>query len=350
MLATTSRILQKPAEAALYKNIVLPTRSDVAQFCATLQRTPRFSPFVRTLTIEWPITRGEVDERYRTDPLYCEEYWSSLRDTLRGLSGLEGLTIDDGRDNFLSWVLEGLGSEKLEVLRCGFVLDEAFLRFLGAKSRLRELSWTGSLVSIPSLTAHLESPEEAEEDTVTEPDTEWPIINSFRTLVGHTCLQNLQVLHTESLALARALVPGRRVTHIWVPGASFATAYTSDYIYSHIPVSSFSDLTSPSRSTPQRISHFYSESGDNNTLRATTSLRDLTDVEISARLCRAIRDFSKSKGPILSLRLSLGITDGALREVLGCISQELPSVRALGFLPAGIVHVRTLDYRLSLTF
>lgn len=341
MLATTSRILQKPAEAALYKNIVLPTRSDVAQFCATLQRTPRFSPFVRTLTIEWPITRGEVDERYRTDPLYREEYWSSLRDTLRGLSGLEGLTIDDGRDNFLSWVLEGLGSEKLEVLRCGFVLDEAFLRFLGAKSRLRELSWTGSLVSIPSLTAHLESPEEAEEDTVTEPDTEWPIINSFRTLVGHTCLQNLQVLHTESLALARALVPGRRVTHIWVPGASFATAYTSDYIYSHIPVSSFSDLSSPSRSTPQRISHFYSESGDNNTQRATTSLRDLSDVEISACLCRAIRDFSKSKGPILSLRLSLGITDGALREVLGCISQELPSVRALGFLPAGIVHVRT---------
>ena len=337
-LAATSRILQKPSEAALYHTITLPTRDDVESFCNVVRQTPRFAPLVRSLTIEWPISKGKLDERYRADAVFRKTYWERVGETLGKLAALEQLTIEDGRDHFLSWVLEGLGTKKLSVVRCGFVLDKAFLRFLKKQHTLKELSWTGSLVSFTSGATDTEIPDEAEGKLQPDiDDVELPAIKAFQAFLGSTSLSNLQILHTESLALARALVPGRRITHLWVPGANFATAYTSDYIYPHIPVPSPSDFFTHSRSSTMPAATV--EAGTAVASRVSGGLRNLSDHQIADHLCRAIRDFARSKGPILSLRLSLGLTDGALRGVLDCMSQEIPSVRALGFLPAGAVSV-----------
>ena len=349
VLAHTAKIFQRPAEAALYHSITLCSRSDVVFFYNLVSHElPRIGTLVREFTLEWPVSCGEVDDLYRSSIEFRESYWNKIRDTLECLTGLEELTFDDGRDHFLSWILKNMRSTRLRVIRCGFVMDDIFLQVLSTQVSLEELSWTGSLISLPPNVSKqpVEYAGEVghEDRPMSSPlDAELSIVASLRAHLPHNCLTKLKILHTESIALARTLVPGRHITHLWVSGASFASAYTSDYVYAHIPVPV--SIISPRAGTYSQVSRAGNEEEGVNAWSHIYSVnnnssKNMSDVDLVEQLCSAIHTFKESSGPIISLRISLGLSGKALNDVLSCISQDLPNIRALGFVPSSGFNVR----------
>ncbi|EJD04653.1 uncharacterized protein FOMMEDRAFT_155820 [Fomitiporia mediterranea MF3/22] len=67
---------------------------------------------------------------------------------------------------------------------------------------------------------------EASTQPFSDPDDS--LISIFRVFLPPTALPHLKTLHSESLVLACTLVPRRQITHLWVPGATFAVLVTSD--------------------------------------------------------------------------------------------------------------------------
>ncbi|KAI5116823.1 hypothetical protein M0805_002881 [Coniferiporia weirii] len=350
--AASARALQRPAEAALHHTVILPSRRAGVAFCAALKSCPRFALLVRELTFEWP-TPGDEDTSSDGTGM---EYWRVVRAALEMTCALHTLVLDDGRDLCLSWVLDSLRPAQLRVLRCAFVLDAGLLGVLHAQSSLEELAWTGALIALPETVAgdkDLHSSTGAEDESGDEEadleselesgfeDPDAPLLAALARSLPRSTLSRLRILHAESLALARALVPGRPVTHLWVPGASFGAAYASDYLYRHIsalslPISSSQGSGSSSSSTSPLTSH---ESPTPRLLiRPAGPAPDLSPQAHATHLRCALRAFARGTRGVCSLRIALDLPPPELRAVLACMANALPHLRALAYLPAAALE------------
>lgn len=275
-----------------------------------MKECPRFLPLVRDLRLELSFVHDDD-----------KTYWEDMRNVLGRLTGLDCLIIDDGWDFPLSWVLSALDVNQLKLLRCAFILDEGLLDVFRRQSTLVDLTWTGTLVSLPTLTSDEQLSATGMDALILDPDEH--LITSIRHLISTCTLPRLKSLHTDSLAFARVIVPGRAIKHIWVRGASFTAAVSSDYIYRHLSTSTSSSSTSSSSSPP---------------IQLASPQANFSPAERTTYLCHALRDVSRSTGPVLSLRMALDMPQPALLEVLECISTEFPHLRALGFLPSNVLE------------
>lgn len=382
-LAHTSRLTQHPAEALIYRAVEVAGRERIGAFCGLVRPGPggcrggRLGPLVRRLRIcgagagagvANPRESSGIDDSDKDENEEWERYWSGVRDALGTMRALEVLEIDVGRDEMLGWVLReaGLGSSlHLKRLKCGFALDGEFMRFLATQTRLEELSWTGNphyicyddsceaSASIRSSEKEKENENENDRDTAAFASAHPCATTSF--LLSHLpagSLPRLRTLQTESPALARALVPGRPVRHLWVPGAHYASAERTRmevaFVYGHVSVGAWA-VPAGSRVTEEGdvgaatergrrrrrrypwVARALAPTGDGSTSGAQATA---TDTQTAARLCAAIRDFGRSTGPIVSLRLCLGLASSvALCEVFACMAREMPELRSLGFVP-----------------
>jgi hypothetical protein len=354
-LATTSRVLQGPAEAALHSEIIIQSRIAGRRLLKAINNCSRFAPLVRTLRFELDLFVG-LDWGACTQE---DAYWKDVSFILSKLSGLQHLMIHDGLDGCFSWALNALRPGQLRTLHCSFVMDVQLIRALNAQHNLQDLSLTGSLIHLPRKGKSFD-PLAATTDISTSPsDPDVNVLLSVQAILDDTALPNLKYLHTESLAVARTLVPGRPVSHLWVPGASFSTAVASDYIYRHIHgygsqvernanstmhpgFSEREDATNGTRGSDE-----VDLEGGTVTVQQVGPQSDLSAAEHVSYLCSALSDFSRttSKEGIVSLRMALNLPneDGddfnqSVRDVLACVAKTMPDVRALGFLPTSILE------------
>ncbi|KAL5534893.1 hypothetical protein ACEPAF_2983 [Sanghuangporus sanghuang] len=323
-LATASRILQKPSEIALHRRVVLDSRDLGRKFIKILKECPRFVSLVRELQLERVPTSQETES---------DNYWIDMREVIGSLSVLESLSIEDGRDESLSWVLSLLPQNRLKILRCAFIMDIELFHVLRQQSTLEELAWKGGLAALPAspmpinIDNQSRTPQTGDnskfrssETSISDPDELLiPVIQQY---LPPTVLPSLKYLTSESLALARVLIPGRAITHLWVPGSTFTAVIASHFIYRHITSASESNVPVSSSGHP---------------IQLAASRLELSGAQRSQQLSRAIRDFAHGRGPVLSLRMALNMRGPDVMIVLDCIAQYLPYLRCLGFLPGHIL-------------
>ncbi|KAL5495930.1 hypothetical protein ACEPAI_1394 [Sanghuangporus weigelae] len=323
-LATASRILQRPSENALHRKIVLDSRDLGRKFTRILKECPRFTTLVRELQLERAPTSQETES---------DDYWKDMREAIGSLSVLESLSIEDGRDESLSWVLSLLPPNQLKILRCAFIMDIELFHVLRQQNRLEELAWKGGLAALPaspmSINLDNQSPtpqigdnSNSRSSETSNYDPDKLLIPVIQQYLPPTALPSLKYLTSESLALARVVVPGRAITHLWVPGSTFTAAIASHLIYRHITSASESNLSVSSSGYP---------------IQLAASRLELSSAQRSQQLCRAVRDFAHSRGPVLSLRMALDMGGPDVIIVLDYIAQYLPYLRCLGFLPGHIL-------------
>ncbi|KAH8111194.1 hypothetical protein DFH11DRAFT_1745929 [Phellopilus nigrolimitatus] len=291
-LAATARILQRPAEAALYRAVTLDSRSDVRAFCGALARCPRFAPLVRSLTLDWPLPEAETGRGGDGDEA---AFWA------------RAARVGPRRAAPAPAARAAL---RVRPRRRAAVVPRDAGRAHGARVDRR----AHRAAARPAAQQRRAPAPDADADPDADPDA--PLIAACRALVPASALPRLHILHAESLALARALVPGRPVTHLWVPGASFAAAYTSDFTY---PALSPAPAVLVSSAGPRP------DTNDGDEARA-------------AHLCGALRDFGRGAGPVRALRMALDLPRPALARVLACAAHELRALRTLGFLSAGALE------------
>ena len=324
-LASSSRTIQRPAEAALHNSIIISSRDHGRQIVCAARRYPRFTPLVKSLRLELDV-EAILDMQ--------DNYWGEIRMLLSAFEALEHLDIQDGLDKPLAWVLDGLRPGQLKSLQCTFVIDDELVRVLRSQTYIHDLTLKSSIIhlSLSSIASHALGLDSHANDI------DEHVIHALRRHLDPLALPRLHCLHTESLALARALVPGRPVTHLWAPGASFSTSVTSSYLYRHI-YGPQSRRTSTERSDNDSAGE--PRAGDEN---RTLSLRQAgpqihtSTKEHVAYLRTALDDFAKSTADIVSLRLALNLPFEGAQEVLTHISATLPTLRVLGFLPSCIVE------------
>lgn len=325
-IAASSRSLQRPAEAALHQSVTLISRSAAFGVADILRRHPRFQSLVKSLRIELDIRCSQDATR---------NYWKELEEMIASLTALEHLNIQDGLDRPLAWVLRGIQPNQLKSLQCSFILDEDLVRVLKDQQNISDLSLKTSIVHLPFRRDYLHQ--------VRVPETTDDIDERFHRAIKHlleSALPQLKYLHTESLALARALVPGRPVTHIWVPGASFSTSVSTAFLYQHIHVVHQDGL-------PEVEKHSYSsESGDSEeTLalqHAGPSLHTSVEAHVSY-LKTVLEAFAQSSEDVVSLRMALNLSEEGLYQVLSHMAKVLPRIRVLSFLPSYAVEPSSSD-------
>ena len=288
------------------------------KFITIIRECPRFAPLVQELRLEQCPHGSESEDA---------EYWEGIRDILTELRSLRTLFIDDGRDYPLAWALFSLPCNQLRILHCAFILDTCLLRTLQGQKLLEEFAWKGGLIRLPTI--HIADGGEQGNATRTPdnhdnpsqdasfPDSDEPLISVIESYLDLSTLPHLKYLTSESVALARALVPGRAITHLWVPGAAFSPYLSSGFLNDQI--------RSPSKSSSEHI-------------RNARPRLDASSVERSEQIRRAVEDFSLSTGPVLSLRIQLDLHRPELMDVLSCIARKLPKLRTLGFMPSYILE------------
>lgn len=329
-IATSSRALQHPAEASLHRTVVLHNHEAGRLFFVALQVSPRFAAFVRDLRVMKAQGSGLDHEEE-------EEYWVDMKEALAKLSNLSILLFDDGIDKALArTILASVDKLHLRRLRCAFVLDEYFLKFVATQDALEELEWTGSLILVQTS----RDTESTDDNTIPDRgawDPDRTTLPFLRKYLPHNCIPKLHTLRSESLALARALVPGRPVKHLWVPGAGGGSAYVSEHVHER-------RIAQASR---QRYSGSPSQEEEPDILQfALAHTQPTSPTAATHRLSLALRDFAKSTYPggIRSLRMAFGLPPAELRVVFGVIEETMPKLNALGYIsgsalePAGSQH------------
>lgn len=133
----------------------------------------------------------------------------------------------------------------------------------------------------------------------------------------------LRILRSESLALARALVPRRPVECLWVPGAGGA-AYDCFFARHARTAQAGQQSSIGFELTPAHPAHF-------------------PPILAVNRLVSALQDFGQSTytkpgnshgGGIQALRISLDLPPSELYEIYETISRTMPGLRTLGFVNA----------------
>lgn len=289
--------------------------------------------FVRSVTVENVLQDSESSSG-GSDMIKVENAWSGLKEILSKLANLETLVINDGPDKLVASALFlGLDITHLRVLRCSFVLDDTLLKFIAMQSRLEEMEWTGTLISLPQTQStslvHEQHPTQPSQFVIEHgsdehhEDPDMQLLSTLRKYFPSNALPSLRMLRSESLALARALVPGRPVEYLWVPGAEGA-AY---------------DCFFARRTRSAQIIQL-----------DTTGLEPIpahpalfSPILIANQLVSALQDFGQSTytkpgnghgGGIQALRISLDLPPSELDEVCETISRTMPGLKTLGFVNA----------------
>lgn len=233
-LVISSRALQQPAESALHRVVRLNSYKEVLVFSSVLRDIPRFRSCVREVTVGNVLDTELEGSSGGSDMIRVEKFRDGLKEILSKLANLEVLVINDiaaclTTDKLIPRALfQGLYYIHLRVLRCSFVLDDTLLKFIAMQNRLEELDWTGSLISLSQTQStslvheqHSVLPSQSFTEHKSEEHNEDPDIRPLSILRKYfppDALPSLRILRSESIVLARALVPGRPVEHLWVPG------------------------------------------------------------------------------------------------------------------------------------
>ncbi|TFK47014.1 hypothetical protein OE88DRAFT_847319 [Heliocybe sulcata] len=192
-LSLLSRAVHPLASASIYHTLESRRRCRTEALCLLVIQSAHIGPLIRSLTIA-------NDERHTSAYPALPHFWETMARALRRMPQLEVLRLHDGCTNPNAGILKRC-TFSLRELSCDFVFDDNLVAFLVTQDRLKSIDWMDGDNSARSTT---------------------PV--PYAAAPARGSLPALQMLHTNSVGMAIALVPGRPVTHLWVSNEASTTA------------------------------------------------------------------------------------------------------------------------------